>query len=45
MTEKTFQNFKDECVEHLSSLQDEFIKLYDINSYEHWFYDTWYRNI
>ena len=39
MTEKTFQNFKDECVEHLSSLQDEFIKLYDINSYEHWFYD------
>lgn len=34
-----FDNFKDECVEQLSSLQHEFMTLYDINSFEHWFYD------
>lgn len=39
MTNENFEEFKDECVEHLSSLQEEFIKLYDIDSYEHWFYD------
>jgi hypothetical protein len=36
---KNFEEFKNECVRHLSSLQDEFTKLYDIGSYEHWFYD------
>src|SRR6186713_1347494 len=39
MTNPLFENFKDECVERLSSLQEEFTKVYDINSYEHWFYD------
>lgn len=39
MTNEAFDNFKDECVKQLSSLQDEFLKLYDIDSYEHWFYD------
>lgn len=39
MTDEIFEQFKDECVEQLSSLQDEFMTLYDINSYEHWFYD------
>jgi hypothetical protein len=39
MANKAFENFKDDCVEHLSSLQNEFMKLYDINSYEHWYYD------
>ncbi|WP_160143706.1 hypothetical protein [Chryseolinea soli] len=34
-----FDQFKDECLEQLSSLQDEFMKLYDITSYEHWYFD------
>jgi hypothetical protein len=34
-----FGNFEDGCVKQLSSLQEEFKKLYDINSYEHWYYD------
>jgi hypothetical protein len=39
MANKAFENFKDDCVEQLSALQNEFMKLYDINSYEHWYYD------
>lgn len=35
----TFDKFKKGCIEQLSALQEEFMKLYDINSYEHWFYD------
>ena len=34
-----FDEFKNECVTQLSALQEEFMKLYDINSYEHWYYD------
>jgi hypothetical protein len=34
--ESAFKNFKDECIEQLSTLQKEFIKL-DMNSYEPWF--------
>jgi hypothetical protein len=39
MADENFEEFKNECVRHLSSLQDEFTKLYNIDSYEHWFYD------
>ena len=39
MINQDFENFKNECVEQLSALQDEFMKVYDINSYEHWYYD------
>jgi hypothetical protein len=39
MTNEAFENFKDECVQQLSALQDEFLKVYEINSYEHWYYD------
>lgn len=39
MKNEAFEKFKDACVEQLSPLQDEFMELYDINSYEHWFYD------
>lgn len=39
MTNETFEEFTDGCLRQLSSLQEEFIKQYDINSYEHWFYD------
>ena len=34
-----FEDYKDKCLEDVSSLQDEFMKLYDIESYEEWFYD------
>lgn len=34
-----FEEFKSICCQKIKSLQDEFIKVYDINSYEHWFYD------
>ncbi|MEJ1241180.1 DUF6882 domain-containing protein [Chryseolinea sp. T2] len=39
MLNEAFESYKDQCVEHLSVLQEEFMKLYDIESYEHWFYD------
>jgi hypothetical protein len=39
MAGKTFDQFRDDCVEQISPLQEEFMKLYDINSYEQWFYD------
>ena len=39
MTNQDFEDFKDKCVAQLSALQEEFMKVYDINSYEHWYYD------
>jgi hypothetical protein len=38
-SEQSFEDYKSQCVTDLMSLQPEFIKLYDINSYKHWFYD------
>jgi hypothetical protein len=35
----SFEDFKNECIEQTTPLQEAFIKLYHINSYEHWFYD------
>lgn len=37
--EHDFEEFKSQCVTHLMSLQPEFMKLYDIDSYDEWFYD------
>lgn len=37
--EKNFDTYKNECLEDLMVLQPEFMKLYDINSYENWYYD------
>lgn len=34
-----FEDFKDQCVKNMMSLQSEFMKLYDIDSYEEWFCD------
>src|ERR1700735_4215723 len=34
-----FEDYTDNCVDDLSALQDEFMKLYDIESYEEWHYD------
>src|ERR1700733_8160178 len=34
-----FDDYTDNCVDDLSTLQDEFMKLYDIESYEHLYYD------
>jgi hypothetical protein len=39
MISQNYQDFTNDCLSDLSSLQEEFIKVYDINSYEHWFYD------
>jgi hypothetical protein len=36
---ENFNQYKDRCVEEISSLQDEFKKLYDLNSYERWSFD------
>jgi hypothetical protein len=38
-TQQNFEGYKDSCFEEMSSLQDAFMALYDINSYENWFYD------
>ena len=35
----TFEDFKTKCHEETSSVQDEFMSLYNVNSYENWFYD------
>lgn len=35
----SFSQYRDKCVEEISSLQDEFKKIYDLNSYEHWSFD------
>jgi hypothetical protein len=37
--QQNFDDYTDECVDEMSSLQEEFMKLYDIPSYEEWFYD------
>jgi len=34
-----FSQYRDVCVEEISSLQDEFKKVYDLNSYERWSFD------
>ena len=39
MTLTSFENFKNECLSHISSLQDKFTRLYDLNSYERWDFD------
>lgn len=39
LSDQNFEDYKSQCVTDLMSLQPEFIKLYDINSYENWFYD------
>lgn len=39
MAKYNFEDYKNNCFEEIQSLQDEFIRLYDINSYENWFYD------
>jgi len=36
---QNFEEFTDQCLEYLMPLQDEFMKLYDIDSYENWFYN------
>jgi hypothetical protein len=36
---QNFEDFKDQCVDDLMSLQPEFMKLYAIDTYEEWFYD------
>lgn len=37
--EPDFEDYKNNCLEDLMDLQGEFMKLYDIDSYEHWYYD------
>jgi len=37
--EQSFEDYKSQCISDLMSLQPEFIKLYDIDNYENWFYD------
>jgi len=37
--EQNFEDYKDLCLDDISSLQDEFMKLYDIDSYENCFYE------
>ena len=36
---ESFEEFTKECTKQISSLQDEFRKLYDLNSYERWHFD------
>ncbi len=36
---QTYDEFKMACYEQMMPLQDEFMNLYEINSFEHWFYD------
>lgn len=36
---KSFDEFTEECTKQISSLQDEFRKLYDLNSYERWHFN------
>ena len=39
MPEHNFEDYKESCLEDISFLQEEFMKLYDIESYENWYYD------
>ena len=36
---ESFDEFTEECTKQISSLQDEFRKLYDLNSYERWHFN------
>ncbi len=36
---QNLDSFSTECLKHLSAIQDEFMRLYDISSYEHWYHD------
>lgn len=38
-SKQNFEDYKSECVTAIMSLQPEFMNLYDIDSYENWFYD------
>jgi len=37
--DQDFEDYTDRCIADLSTLQEEFMKLYEIESYEHWYYD------
>lgn len=37
--EKDFEAYSNRCSNEMSSLQNDFMQLYDISSYEHWYYD------
>lgn len=37
--QQSFDDYTDECVAEMSLLQNEFMTLYDISSYEEWFYN------
>lgn len=37
--EKDFETYANNCLNERSSLQNEFMQLYDIDSYEQWYYD------
>src|SRR5207248_1892653 len=37
--EQNFEDYRDTCLEDISALQNEFVTLYDLHSYENWFYD------
>ena len=39
LSEPDFESYKEQCTKDVAVLQDAFMKLYDINSYEKWFYD------
>ncbi len=38
-SKQNFEHYKNDCLTDLMSLQPEFMKLYNINSYENWYYD------
>jgi hypothetical protein len=38
-SQQNFDDYIDKCLDEMSSLQEEFMELYDILSYEEWFYD------
>lgn len=37
--EQDFESYTNDCLEDLTALQNDFMTLYDIESYENWFYD------
>lgn len=39
MSNSFFGEYRNKCVDEISSLQDEFKKLYNLDSYEQWFFD------
>jgi hypothetical protein len=40
MSPSRFKSFESECCEQISAMQNAFMKSYDINSYEQWFFDN-----